>query len=52
MMVAADIYRPAAIEQLKVLGGRLDIPVFHAPGKNPTQICRDAWKPLSSRGAT
>lgn len=50
MMVAADIYRPAAIEQLKVLGGRLDIPVFHAPGKNPTQICRDALEAAQFKG--
>ncbi|AIF51622.1 signal recognition particle protein [Pelosinus sp. UFO1] len=28
MLVAADIYRPAAIKQLQVLGGQLDIPVF------------------------
>ena len=44
MMVAADIYRPAAVEQLKVLGGRLEIPVFSAPGKTPPQICRDAME--------
>ncbi|MEA2102888.1 MAG: signal recognition particle protein [Thermodesulfobacteriota bacterium] len=42
MLVAADVYRPAAIDQLKVLGKRLDMPVFFAPGKNPPQICRDA----------
>jgi signal recognition particle subunit SRP54 len=31
MLVAADIYRPAAIDQLKTLGASLDIPVFSAP---------------------
>jgi signal recognition particle subunit SRP54 len=31
MLVAADIYRPAAIEQLKTLGASLNIPVHHAP---------------------
>src|SRR5512138_2869183 len=29
MLVAADVYRPAAVEQLKVLGERLGVPVFH-----------------------
>lgn len=50
MMVAADIYRPAAIEQLKVLGGRLDIPVFSAQGKTPPQICRDAMEAAQIKG--
>jgi signal recognition particle subunit SRP54 len=31
MLVAADIYRPAAIDQLKTLGASLDIPVYNAP---------------------
>lgn len=31
LLVAADIYRPAAVEQLRVLGGEIDVPV-HAPG--------------------
>src|SRR5215468_5825733 len=39
MLVAADIYRPAAVEQLKVLGGQLGMPVFHAEGKSPPEIC-------------
>ncbi len=42
MMVAADIYRPAAVEQLKVLGQRLDIPTYSAPGKAPPELCRAA----------
>jgi len=50
MMVAADVYRPAAIDQLKVLGGRLDIPVFFAPEKNPPQICRDALEAAQIKG--
>ncbi len=36
LLVAADIYRPAAIEQLKVNGSRVDVPVFSLEG------CRDA----------
>jgi signal recognition particle subunit SRP54 len=40
LLVAADVYRPAAIDQLKQLGRQLDIPVW-APGvENPVEICR------------
>lgn len=42
LLVAADIYRPAAVEQLRVLGERLDVPVFHIPGESPPEICRRA----------
>jgi signal recognition particle subunit SRP54 len=35
MLVAADIYRPAAIDQLKTLGAALGIPVFSAPSDTP-----------------
>src|SRR5947208_7743150 len=35
MLVAADIYRPAAVEQLKQLGAKLDIPVFHEENVKP-----------------
>jgi signal recognition particle subunit SRP54 len=38
MLVAADTYRPAAIEQLKTLGSQLDIPVFSLPGETPVTI--------------
>ncbi|MGI6387964.1 MAG: signal recognition particle receptor subunit alpha [Desulfomonilia bacterium] len=50
MMVAADVYRPAAIDQLKVLGRRLDIPVFFAPGKTPPQICKDSLEAAQFKG--
>ncbi len=42
MLVAADIYRPAAVDQLKVLGARLEIPVFHLENTPPPQICAKA----------
>ncbi len=42
MLVAADIYRPAAVDQLKVLGAKLDIPVFHIENTAPPQICAKA----------
>ena len=42
MLVAADMQRPAAIEQLKVLGGQLGIPVFHQDGLTPPELCARA----------
>ena len=42
LLVAADIYRPAAVEQLKVLGGTLGVPVFHVAGASPVEICKQA----------
>ena len=39
LLVAADIYRPAAVDQLKVLGDRLGVPVFHEAGKTPPELC-------------
>jgi signal recognition particle subunit SRP54 len=42
LMVAADIYRPAAVEQLKQLGAKLDIPVFHEEGVRPPEMARHA----------
>ena len=42
-LVPADIYRPAAIEQLKILGKELDIPVYDSnPETSPVTICRQA----------
>lgn len=43
LLVAADLKRPAAIDQLEVLGGQLDIPVFsQRDHQNPVKVCRDA----------
>jgi signal recognition particle subunit SRP54 len=43
MLVACDVYRPAAIEQLKVLGQGLEIPVYsEEENKNPVQIAQNA----------
>ncbi|MCX7903736.1 MAG: signal recognition particle protein [Caloramator sp.] len=43
LLVAADIYRPAAIKQLQILGGQIDIPVFTLGDKvNPVDIARAA----------
>jgi signal recognition particle subunit SRP54 len=35
LLVAADVQRPAAVEQLVTLGGQCGLPVFHAPGQPP-----------------
>ncbi|MEM6567331.1 MAG: signal recognition particle protein [Planctomycetota bacterium] len=40
LMVAADVKRPAAVEQLRVLGRAIDIPVFHLEGATPPDVCR------------
>jgi signal recognition particle subunit SRP54 len=42
LLVAADMQRPAAVEQLKVLGEQIDVPVFNVPGASPLDICRAA----------
>lgn len=42
LLVAADIQRPAAIEQLQILGKTLDVPVFSAPKLSPPKICQKA----------
>jgi signal recognition particle subunit SRP54 len=42
LLVAADLQRPAAIEQLKVLGEALDTPVFNEPGLKPPELCAKA----------
>jgi signal recognition particle subunit SRP54 len=42
-LVPADVYRPAAIDQLKTLGQQLDVPVFDSSiDMNPVRICKDA----------
>ena len=44
-LVSADVYRPAAMEQLKILGGDLGIPVHDSrPEKPPLQICQEAFE--------
>ncbi len=41
LLVACDVYRPAAIEQLKILGEQLDVPVFSEEGNtNPVDIAK------------
>ena len=45
LLVACDVYRPAAIEQLKVLGEQIDVPVYTEPeSKNPVEIAQNDIK--------
>ena len=51
LLVACDIYRPAAIEQLKVLGAQIDVPVYSEDGnKNAVEIARNAVKEAKATG--
>ncbi len=52
LMVAADIYRPAAITQLEVLGRQIDVPVYSEHnGARPPDICARSLEDARSRGA-
>lgn len=42
LLVAADIYRPAAVEQLRQLGATLEMPVYSDGGASPPEICTKA----------
>ena len=53
LMVAADVYRPAAVEQLLALGRQLNIPVFsEGADVSPEKICADALAEARHSGAT
>ena len=50
MLVAADIYRPAAIKQLQVLGSKAGVPVFEQGTEKPVEICRAAVRHAKDYG--
>ena len=51
LLVACDVYRPAAIKQLEVLGEKLDIPVFQMGDKeDPVKIAKESLKLAEKRG--
>ena len=51
LLVACDVYRPAAIEQLKVLGQQVEVPVYSEPeSKNPVQIALNAIQEAKAKG--
>ncbi len=51
LLVACDVYRPAAIEQLKVLGGQIGVEVYsEEENKNPVQISKNAVQYAKQKG--
>ena len=50
LLAACDIYRPAAIQQLEVVGKQLDIPVFQMGQANPVDIARAAVEHATAHG--
>jgi|SRR5690554_1488144 len=50
LLVGADVYRPAAIEQLRVLAKRIDVPVHAREGGDPVEICRESLKIAEEKG--
>ncbi|MHB0923109.1 MAG: signal recognition particle protein [Bellilinea sp.] len=51
-LVAADIYRPAAIKQLQTLGDRVGVPVFTEPGTKPPELTARAFDQAQKGGVT
>ena len=50
LLVACDIYRPAAIDQLCVVGKQAGVPVFRLDGAKPEQIAHEAWRHARDHG--
>src|SRR5258708_13864662 len=50
LLVAADVYRPAAIDQLKTLGAQLGVPVVGEPDQRPVDILSTARDEAARRG--
>lgn len=50
LLVAADLQRPAAVEQLKVIGQQLQVPVYSEENSNPVKVCQDALIEANRQG--
>jgi len=50
LLVAADLQRPAAVEQLKVIGTQLEIPVYSEQNASPIKVCQDALVEANRQG--
>ncbi len=50
LLVAADLQRPAAVEQLRVIGEQLGVPVFSVADSNPVKVCQDAVVEANRQG--
>lgn len=51
MLAACDVYRPAAIKQLQIVGGKVNVPVFEEGQINPVKIAKDALDEAKRQGA-
>ena len=51
MLAACDVYRPAAIKQLQVVGGKVNVPIFEEGQINPVKIAKDALDEAKRQGA-
>ena len=51
LLAACDVYRPAAIEQLKVVGGQLELPVFEQGQGDPVKIAENAIRHAKDHGS-
>ncbi|NLL27535.1 MAG: signal recognition particle protein [Bacteroidales bacterium] len=50
LLVACDVYRPAAIDQIKVLGEQIGVPVYSEEGKDPVKIAKNAVTHAKQQG--
>jgi len=50
MLVAADLQRPAAVDQLRVIGQQLNVPVVGGVGTDPVKVCQDALIEANRQG--
>lgn len=50
LLVACDVYRPAAIEQLRVVGEKAGAPVFEMGQENPVKIAKEAIRHARDHG--
>ena len=50
LLVACDVYRPAAIKQLEIVGSQLDIPVFQQGQSDPVRIAKNALRHAEQHG--
>ena len=50
LLIAADIYRPAAVEQLKVLGERVGVPVYFEPDLQPPELAKRGYAAARQQG--
>src|SRR5438093_1972785 len=52
LLVAADMQRPAAVQQLQTLGKQIDVPVYSEPSGSPPEICAHGVQNARQNGHT